>query len=57
MKRGKPAAADCRDLFEGFPDGAVLESFQKIQLASNDAPTPSFGRKFSERQQLPDPAD
>lgn len=49
MKRGKPAAAVCRDLFAGFPDGAVLESFQKIQLASNDAPTLSFGRKFSER--------
>ena len=49
MKRGKPAAADCRGLVEGFPVGAVLESFQKIQLASNDAPTPSFGRKFSKR--------
>ncbi|MGA8231142.1 MAG: hypothetical protein WB795_06650 [Candidatus Acidiferrales bacterium] len=39
------------DLFERLADRAVLDSFQKIHLPADNAPTFRFWRVFSQRQQ------
>lgn len=40
-------------LFEGLANCAGLEGFEELYLAADDAPTPRFRGKFSQRQQNP----
>jgi len=39
------------DLLEGLADGAMLEGFEEVELAADDAPAPGFGRAFAEGEE------
>jgi hypothetical protein len=37
--------------FAGLSDGALLQSFEKVHFAADDAPAAGFGRELSEREE------
>jgi hypothetical protein len=39
------------DFFASFADGALLECFEEIHFAADDAPAAGFGRAFAEREE------
>jgi hypothetical protein len=39
------------DFFEGFAEGAVVESFKVFELAADDAPATGFGGKLAEGEE------
>ena len=52
---GNAKQREKRDLqahfFASFSDSALLESFEKVHLAADDAPAAGFRRELSEREE------